>query len=846
MTKAKMAGHRPAPLVFLACSFAAWAQTPAYKNPDLPAEQRAADLVSRMTLDEKVLQMQDGFQGRGEPGSPAIPRLDIAAYDFWNEALHGVARAGEATVFPQAIGLAASWDTDMMHRVADTISTEARAKYNQAMRDNDHSRYHGLTFWSPNINIFRDPRWGRGQETYGEDPFLTGRMAVAFIKGMQGDDPHYFKVIATAKHFAVHSGPESTRHTVDVKVSTRDLEETYLPAFRAAVVEGKVDSVMCAYNSIDGAPACASSNLLQNYLRDKWGFQGYIVSDCGAITDIFRGHAYKPDAASAAAVAVKTGTDFACDTQYRALEDAVKAGQITEAEIDTSLKRLFVARIKLGMFDPPERVPFSKIPISENDSAEHRKLALEAARKSIVLLKNENQTLPVKASVKKIAVIGPSADDVDAARGNYNGFSMKEVTPLEGIVKQFAGKAEVHYVLGATYTLQSPAMVPVDALQGIAAEYFDNPDLQGSPKLRRAEARPYYQPGAVDPAVAGAIPERGFSVRWTGTLKAPVTGIYLIRSGGAMRVFLDDKELPPPAGRVPAENAQLETGHAYKLRVEYRAPTAGAAVRLQWIPPEAWLLAEAVEAVKNSDLAIAFVGLNPNLEGEEMRVDIPGFSGGDRTDLNLPAQQERLIEAAIATGKPVVVVLTSGSAIAANYAAEHAAALLESWYDGEEAGTAIAETLAGVNNPAGRLPVTFYKSADQLPVFADYAMKGRTYRYFTGDALYGFGFGLSYSKFTYSGLRTQRSAAGAKVSVRVKNDSSRDGDEVVQLYVSGAGRADDPIRNLRGFERVHLRAGETREVEFTLGLADVPKGKVKISVGGGQPVGQIAHVDGTL
>jgi beta-glucosidase len=838
-------------LILIACSVTALAQPPAYKNPDLPAEQRAADLVSRMTLDEKVLQMQDGFSGPGEPGAPAIPRLDIAAYDFWNEALHGVARAGEATVFPQAIGLAASWDTEMMRRVADTISTEARAKYNQAMRDNDHSRYHGLTFWSPNINIFRDPRWGRGQETYGEDPFLTGRMAVAFIKGMQGDDPHYLKVVATAKHFAVHSGPESTRHTVDVKVTTRDLEETYLPAFRAAVVEGKVDSVMCAYNSIDGAPAWANSDLLENYLRGKWGFQGYVVSDCGAITDIFRGHAYKRDAASAAAVAVKTGTDFACDTQYRALVDAVKAGQITEAEVDTSLKRLFVARIKLGMFDPPERVPFSKIPYAENDSAEHRKLALEAARKSIVLLKNENQTLPVKASVKKIAVIGPSADDVDSARGNYNGFSSKEVVPLEGIQKQFAGKAEVHYALGATYTAQSQAMVPAGALQGIMAEYFDNPDLQGQPKLRRAEARPYYQAGGVDAAVAAAIPARGFSVRWTGTLKAPVTGDYAIRSGGATRVFLDDKELAaaaPAAGRgaPPPVHVHLEAGHAYKLGVEYRAPMAGGAVRLQWIPPEAPLLAEAIDAVKNADLAIAFVGLNPNLEGEEMRVNIPGFSGGDRTDLELPAQQEKLIEAAIATGKPVVVVLTSGSALAANYASEHAAALLESWYNGEEAGTAIAETLAGVNNPGGRLPVTFYKSVDQLPKFEDYAMKGRTYRYFKGDALYGFGFGLSYSKFTYTGLRTQRNTTGAKVSVRVKNDSTHDGDEVVQLYVSGTGGTDDPIRNLRGFERIHLRAGETRDVEFTLGSADVPKDKIKISVGGGQPVGQIAHVDGTL
>jgi beta-glucosidase len=814
-----------------------------YLNPDLPAEQRAKDLVSRMTLEEKVLQMQNS--------APAIPRLNIPAYDWWNEALHGVARAGEATVFPQAIGMAATWDTDLMHRVADVISTEARAKYNEAIRNDDHSRYHGLTFWSPNINIFRDPRWGRGQETYGEDPFLTSRLAVAFIKGMQGDDPKYYKVIATAKHFAVHSGPEPSRHQFDAKISDRDLKETYLPAFRASIVEGKADSVMCAYNSVDGAPACANSDLLQKYLRGEWGFQGYIVSDCGAITDIFRGHKFKPDAAAASAVAVKTGTDLTCGTEYRALVDAVKAGEITEAEINVSLERLFVARFKLGMFDPPERVPYSKIPYSETDSADHRKLALEAARKSIVLLKNDNQTLPLKASVQKIAVIGPSADDPEAMLGNYNGFSSKQVAPLEGIQSQFA-KASVRFALGSTYTSQSQALIPADVLtppsgagHGLLAEYFDNADLQGQPKLQRLESRPYIQAGIVDPAV----PARSYSVRWTGTLKAPVTGDYILASRGG-RLFLDDKEITPPApagrgAQPPPVHAQLDAGHTYKLRVEFRPQGAGT-LRLQWIPPAEPLLAEAVEAVKNSDVAIAFVGLNPNLEGEEMNVNIPGFLGGDRTDLNLPAQQEKLIEAAISTGKPVVVVLTSGSALAANYAAEHAAAVLESWYNGEEAGTAIAQTLAGLNNPAGRLPVTFYRGVDQLPPFEDYAMKGRTYRYFKGNPLYGFGFGLSYSKFQYSGLRAQRAAAGGRISVRVKNDSSREGDEVVQLYLSGGTREDDPIRRLRGLQRIHLRAGETRDVEFTIAPDDLPKDKVKISVGGGQPVAPIPHVDGTL
>ncbi len=875
-------------LMFVTSTLGQTADRAAYLNPDLPAEQRAADLVSRMTLQEKVLQMQNS--------APAIPRLQIPAYNWWNEALHGVARAGQATVFPQAIGLAATWDTSLMHGLADIISTEARAKYNEALRTNTYGQYFGLTFWSPNINIFRDPRWGRGQETYGEDPFLTSCMAVAFIKGLQGDDPRYFKVIATAKHYAVHSGPEPERHKFDVHPSERDLNETYLPAFRASVMEGRVDSIMCAYNSVNGVPACANTDLLQTRLKE-WGFQGYIVSDCGAISDFYRPNAqgYKPNAAEASAAAVKAGTDLTCGREYGpGLLEAAKAGLITEAEIDKSLQRLFVARFKLGMFDPPKRVPFSKISISVNDSAQHRKVALEAARKSIVLLKNENQVLPLNSSVRKIAVIGPSADDPVALLGNYNGFSPRQVPPLEGIERQYAGKAEVRYALGATYTTQSNALVPSSALtppngsgHGLLAEYFDNPDFSGQPKLQRAEPRIFQQAAIVDPAVAAVIPvppapaagqgPRGpgsgpptsmASVRWTGTLKAPVTGDYIIATGrggsgaAAMRVFLDDKELVAPAppsapvagtgsGRggqgAPAPfHVQLEAGHAYRLRAEYKTSGPGGSAQLMWLPPAQPLLAETVDAVKNSDVAVAFVGLNPNLEGEEMQVNVPGFLGGDRTDLKLPELQEHLVEAAIGTGKPVVVVLTSGSAVAATYAAQRAAALLELWYGGEEAGTAIAETLAGINNPAGRLPVTFYKGIDQLPMFEDYSMQGRTYRYFKGDPLYEFGFGLSYSKFTYSELQAQRTAKGALISVRVKNDSGRAGDEVVQLYVNGGGAADDPIRSLRGFQRVHLRAGETRRVQFRLGAADVPKEKVRISVGGGQPTGQVPHMEAVL
>ncbi|MBV8842697.1 MAG: glycoside hydrolase family 3 C-terminal domain-containing protein [Bryobacterales bacterium] len=797
-----------------------------YLNTQLSPEARAADLVSRLTLEEKAAQMQNA--------APAIPRLGIPAYDWWNEALHGVARAGQATVFPQAIALAATWDTDLMHRVADVISTEARAKYNEAIRNNDRSRYHGLTFWSPNINIFRDPRWGRGQETYGEDPYLTGRMAVAFITGLQGNDPRYYKVAATAKHFAVHSGPEPARHQFDARVSERDLRSTYLPAFRASVVEAKVESIMCAYNSVNGEPACANTELLQKILRGEWGFKGHVVSDCGAIDDIFRGHKFKATSAEASAIAVKTGTDVTCTftNDYKSLPEAVQKGLITEAEIDRSLQRLFVARIKLGMFDPPDRVPYSKIPYSEVDSAEHRKLALEAARKSIVLLKNDRGILPLASSVRKIAVIGPSADDQDALLGNYNGFSSKHVAPLEGIQNQFKGKAEVRFAQGSPYAEGQTGFIPASALApGLTAEYFDNADFQGQPKLTRTEPRPDPRAEYADPGVAAIVRRQSFSVRWTGALKPARSGAYSIATSGG-RIFVDDNEV----GQSPL---MLEAGRAYKLRIEFRGAAPGMPVRLRWSLPEAGWLAEAVDTVKESDVAIAFLGLNPNLEGEEMRVNIPGFSGGDRTDLNLPAPQQRLLKSAVETGKPVIVVLTSGSAVAANYAAEHAAALLESWYNGEEAGTAIAETLAGINNPSGRLPVTFYKGIEQLPSFEDYSMTGRTYRYFKGEPLFGFGFGLSYSNFEYKVREAVRGADNLRVTVRVKNTSTREADEVVQFYLEGEN---DSIRELRGFQRVHLKPGETRLVRFIVG--DLPKHKVRWSVGGGQPSASVPHVVG--
>jgi beta-glucosidase len=858
-------------------SFAQQPTNPPYLDPDLPPQRRAADLVARMTLEEKVLQMQST--------APAVERLKVPAYNWWNEALHGVAQ-GRATVFPQAIGLAATWDTELMHRVADIISTEARAKYNDALTRPPPALPNptatrpgptaGLTYWSPNINIFRDPRWGRGQETYGEDPHLSGRLGVAFVTGMQGNDPRYLKVVSTPKHYAVHSGPEPERHAFDAKVSEYDLVNTYLPAFRATVVEGKAESIMCVYNAVNGPPGCASTDLLQKRLRDQWHFQGYVVSDCGAVNDIQQNHKYTPTLGGAAVAAVKAGTDLTCGGEYRALVDEVKAGRIAEAELDRSLQRLFVARFRLGMFDPPERVPYSKIPLSENDSSAHRQVAREAERKAIVLLKNEAGLLPLSPSVRKIAVVGPSADDPIALLGNYNGISSRQVTPLEGLARQFSG-ARVDYALGATYTASTPSLVSAASLtpaqgggRGLSAEYFDNPDLQGKPKLRRVEGRPYLDLGMEEAAVVAAIGREKFSVRWTGTLTPPATGEYelTVRTGmwnwtASARLFLDGKEIalggdgpstqmtstqaPPAPRRGGSARVPLERGRKYALRVEYRQPGSRGTLQLRWLPPADAALSEAEALVKGSDVAIVFVGLSSELEGEEMRgVNIPGFLGGDRTSLDLPEPQERLVKAAIATGKPVVVVLTSGSAVAVKSAADRAGALLQAWYGGEEAGTAIAETLAGVNNPAGRLPITFYESAAQLPPFTEYAMKGRTYRYFEGTPLYPFGFGLSYSTFEYSGLDVKRTVKGAEIRATVQNTSTREGDEVAQLYVAGGPEPQAPIRSLRGFQRVHLRAGESRELRFAVAAEDLPKAAVDVSVGGGQPLAKTPSVRASL
>lgn len=827
---------------------------PPYKNPNLPIDVRVNDLVSRMTLEEKVHQMQNG--------APGIERLGIPAYDWWNEALHGVARAGYATVFPQAIGLAATWDTKLMHDVADVISTEARAKYHEAIRNNQHGRYQGLTFWSPNINIFRDPRWGRGQETYGEDPYLTARFGVEFVRGLQGNDPRYFKVIATPKHYAVHSGPEPERHGFDAKAYERDLRETYLPAFHDTIVEAKAYSVMCAYNRTNGEPCCINKKLMVDILRGEWGFDGYVVSDCGAVYDIWHGHKFVPTEADASALAVKAGTDLTCGTEYASLVQAVKNGLITEAEIDTSLKRLMTARFRLGMFDPPEMVPYARIPFSQNDTPEHHQLALKTARESIVLLKNANRTLPLKKDLKSIAVIGPNADAPEVLWGNYYGYPSRLITPLAGIRNAVSPNTKVTYALGSTLAGESVVTVPSSVLSingkpGLNAEYFNNQELRGEPATVRTDARIDFNWGRYKPTPQ--LNENNFSVRWTGKLKPVESGTYTLgfTADDGARLFLDGKLLVDAWTSNPTKTVTkevtLEAGRDYDLRMEYFQTNREAVAKLVWSYPRLAerLIDEAVTAVKAADASVLVLGISAGLEGEEMTVKVEGFRGGDRTDLSLPKPQETLLKAVAATGKPVVVVLLSGSALAVNWANDNVPAILQAWYPGGEGGTAVADVLFGDYNPAGRLPVTFYKSVDQLPPFTDYSMQGRTYRYFKGEPLYPFGFGLSYTNFAYSNLRfdsrTVKAGQPIKVMVDVKNVGDTAGDEVVQMYFTDvAASVPVPIRSLIGFDRIALRPGEKRTVTFTIaprqmsliddnGKRIIEPGEFLVSAGGGQP-----------
>ena len=849
--------------------FAARAQQPdkPWLNPALPTDQRVDALISKMTLEEKVGQMRDH--------APAIPELDVPKYDWWNEGLHGVAFAGTATNFPQVIGMAATWDTSLVHRMAQTISTEARAKYNQAMREGDHEMFFGLTFWAPNINIFRDPRWGRGQETYGEDPFLTGRMAVAFVTGMQGDDPNFLRVVSTPKHYAVHSGPETTRHRANVDVSAHDLEDTYLPAFRTAVTEAHAQSVMCAYNAIDGAPACANTMLLRDHLRNDWHFDGYVVSDCAAVADVNTGHHYAPDMAHAAAASVKAGTDLECGfaggQAFPALVDAVHQNLITEADLDNSLRRLFRARMKLGMFDPPDSYAYGRIPMSEDNSAAHRQLSLQAARESMVLLKNENSTLPLKSSTHRIAVIGPTAELVQSLQGNYNGPPQAPVYPLEGMEKKFAS-AKISYAQGSTLVagyaipIEHTALHPASGSgDGLTGEYFASKDLTGKPVLTRVDRNVNFNWDKFAP-IPG-LERNNYSVRWSGTFTPPAPGEYQLgvhvnycyacENAEGFRLYVDGKLLVQSSNKTTGERGQVVDApiqfsdtKPHDIRLEYLHGTGSAGIDLTWLAPAEALRNQAVEVAKTSDVVVAFIGLSPSLEGEEMPIKLEGFAGGDRTAINLPAAQEDLLKALSATGKPLVVVLQNGSALAINWVQDHAQAILEAWYPGEEGGDAIADTLSGANNPAGRLPLTFYRSLDELPAFDDYSMNHRTYRYFTGKPLYQFGYGLSYTTFKFSqpklSTATLKAGDGLTVTADVTNSGSVAGDEVAQLYLTPPHTPVSPNIALAGFERVHLAPGETRHLTFTLnprtlsevdaqGSRTITPGQYTLTLGDTQP-----------
>ncbi len=847
-----------------------------FTNPQLAPEERATDLVHRMTLAEKASEMQNN--------SAAVPRLNIPAYQWWSEALHGVINEG-VTEYPEPMGLAATFDPAGIHTMAGQIGVEGRIKHVQNLREGHIGIMGGLDFWSPNLNIFRDPRWGRGQETYGEDPFLTGRMGVAYVTGLQGDNPKYYLGIATPKHFAVHSGPEPTRHFADVDVSKHDEVDTYEPAFRAAIVEGKAASVMCAYNAINGEPACANQYLLQDQLRGKWGFQGYVVSDCDAVRDVAANHRYRPTQAQGAAISVIRGMDNECvtfTTRFgepvdKAYIDAVQQGYLPESALDTALIRLFTARIKLGMFDPPAMVPYSSIDEKELDSAEHRAHARKLAEESMVLLKNDG-LLPLKPEIRKIAVVGPLAEQTRPLIGNYAGHPTHIVSILDGLHAQFPD-ATITYVPGTQFLHPDGSPVPnnllttPDGKPGLHAEYNEGRrGFDDVPKklVERTEPNINLSKATLPKEVAD---RKRFGVQWKGFLTPSETGEYLlgVRSQGFARVSVDGKQVASAGGgghdiESAMGRVKLEKGQKVALEISDGTQDGDAHAELIWSKYDPSVAPEAVAAARGADAVIAVVGITSQLEGEEMPVSEPGFLGGDRTSIDLPKPEEDLVEAVAATGKPLAVVLVNGSALAVNWINDHANAVLEAWYPGEEGGAAVAETLSGKNNPAGRLPVTFYKGLEGLPNFEDYGMANRTYRYFTGKPLYGFGYGLSYTTFSYSNLAisTPTVAAGQPVEadVLVTNSGKLAGDEVVQLYLKFPDVKGAPMLALRSFERIHLDPGASQKVHFHLNPRDlgmvtelgspiIAEGDYTLSVGGGQPgtaspgVNGKFHIDGT-
>jgi beta-glucosidase len=807
-----------------------------YKDPHQPLKKRVDDLVSRMTLEQKIGQMMHEAR--------AIPELGVPAYDWWNEALHGIASGGNITVYPQVIGLGASFDTSLVHQIATAISDEARARYNYEQSQGKPTWNQGLDFWAPNINIFRDPRWGRGQETYGEDPFLTSRMGVAFVTGIQGADKKYLKAISTPKHYAVHSGPDPLRHQFNAIASKRDMFMTYLPAFEAAITEGHAWSIMASYNRINGEPASGSPTLLQQILRDRWHFPGYVVSDCGAIGDILYGHKVVKTSEQAAALAVNTGCDLECGGTYGALTRAVKQGLITEATIDRSVKRLMEARIRMGMFDPPAMVPWSKLTMAVVDSPAHRNLARRAAQESMVLLKNDG-TLPLKPNLRTIAVIGPNADDKNVLLGNYHGWNNGIVTPLQGIKNAVGPKTKVLYARGSGITgLSEMTPIPASVLN-VEGHYFNNQDLQGPATKTRKDPTIFFDWGD-GPPMEGMNSEH-ISVRWTGTLTPPVTGTYTlgITNDDGMRVFLDGKRVIEDwrdgAARSSSAEVFLNAGQTYAIRVEYYNNTLEAVAKLSWAVPGEKPFADAVKIAKQADAVVMCLGISTGQEEEEH----------DRTDIGLPKIQQDLLKAVCALHKPTVLVLVNGGPVSDPWSAVHVPAIVESWYSGEQGGNGLADVLFGKVSPSGRLPVTVVRSIADLPDFKDYKMSdGFTYRYMTKKPLYPFGYGLSYSTFEYSNMRVRAAVKTGQpvvVSVDVTNTGRVESDEVSELFLKHL-HPSLPMPNveLKAFQRIHLKPGQTKRVDLTIRPQDLAIVRndtsvwaepepIKLWVGGGQP-----------
>ena len=817
---------------------------------------RVGEYLSKMTLEEKVSQLVHN--------SKAIEKLGIPAYNWWNECLHGVARAGLATVFPQAIGMAASWNVELMGEIADAISDEARAKHHDFVRKGKRGIYQGLTYWSPNINIFRDPRWGRGMETYGEDPYLTSRLGVAFIKKIQGNDPNYLKLIATPKHFAVHSGPEYSRHYFDVQPDERDLWETYLPAFDACINEAGAYSIMGAYNRLRGEACCSSTLLLQNILRDKWKFDGFVVSDCGAITDIFQTHKLTKSTAEAAALAVKTGTDLCCGNEYCDLVEAVMLGLISEEEIDIAVARLMKAKIKLGMFDEVDRVAYSKIPMSVVDCDKHKELALQSARESIVLLKNENNTLPLNKNIRTIAVIGPNADAPDSNLGNYHGMPSHSVSLVEGIRNKVGESVEVLHERGCELAVGLPFLevMPQNQLftypclthNGLRVEYYNSNRFDGA--ICKTE-----EISELNHKLFARLKDKveniaNFGIRITGYLQPTSNGNFAIGTGGLtdFKLFVDEELVSEFHTIWEPEKVygwkKLKALHAHKITLEITNLTSEAHIqKLLWALPDENREERALIAAKKADVVILAMGLSPQLEGEEMPVIVEGFKQGDRLTIDLPKVQTELMKKIMAIGKPTVLVLFNGCALAINWEKENIPAIVEGWYGGQAAGDAMADVLFGDYNPSGRLPITFYKSLDDIPAFEDYSMQGRTYRFFKGNPLFEFGFGLSYTTFKYSNLSiVDKMLTMEKVllHVEIENAGKMEGDEVVQVYVCQKHRNEiDPIRSLQAFKKIHLKAGERQNIVFELpkkafsrvdekGNWQLKKAQFELTIGGGQ------------